>query len=32
MDKTVVLWKPDPVSGVWMEEVNFYPIRQIFVL
>ncbi|CAI8001653.1 Elongator complex protein 2 [Geodia barretti] len=22
IDKTVVLWKPDPVSGVWMEEVR----------
>ena len=22
MDKTLILWKPDPLSGVWMEEVN----------
>ena len=22
MDKTVILWKPDPLSGVWLEEVK----------
>ena len=22
MDKTLILWKPDRLSGVWMEEVN----------
>ena len=22
MDKMLILWKPDPLSGVWMEEVN----------
>ena len=22
MDKTMILWRPDPDSGVWLEEVN----------
>ena len=22
IDKTIILWKPDPMSGVWMEEVK----------
>lgn len=22
MDKTMILWKPDPVSGVWLEQVR----------
>ena len=31
MDKTVILWRPDPASGVWMEEVqNFNRTSQKF--
>ena len=26
MDKTMILWQPDPDTGVWLEQVSWYNI------